>query len=943
MKVRGTVVGEVTTRTVSTSAGERDLAEVALRLREEGVSDSATDSGVLDSAGDSATDSGVTSSTDDSATDAGRSDSAGATPTTVTLWGKWTESAEVLEPGMELVVTEAERDEYRGETGYATTPASYVVVEPAYLVDVTDVRNWVECPRLYYLNKLSGVPLNYPVVKGTLVHEVFGDLLRGRDLEASIEERVEERALELGLLGESAESTAEDVRQNAAAIEGWLEQGRLSEDDEWRSEQLLISETFGLKGRADAIRRGAPVELKTGKNLKKEPRFKDKVQAALYALVLEEHGGSIDTGTLLYTKNSALDRNEETGDLTPAKDFSMGQGLLEYVLRLRNEIAAMEASGGVPTGKEGNAKCEYCFERDTCMVVSGRLDQESKAGQIGGAIPVEEREHFDRFYRAIEEERREVHREYAKLWEQSAEERADDDRAIVDLEFIEARELSGGRWELRARRRSAATSKLREGDLVLASDGEPVVGDAELARIERLDGVAPPAAEADDGPLDAEIVLTADEPVEVERLDVYPSELTTDRLLTALHDALLKGTERRKDVLFERAAPEFDAIDETFVDNNDAQDVAVRKAVGARDCALIHGPPGTGKTYTIARAIRAMVERGERVLLSAFTNRAVDNALEAVLETGIEPEDVVRVGTESGVREDMGHLRLEREGDPDARVAELQSARIVAATTATCGSRVMKEGSFDVALVDEAAQLTEPGTYAAINLAERFVLVGDHHQLPPVVQAENELAESLFERLVEAYPDAGVMLDRQYRMNQRIQAFPSTEFYDGRLRPATPDVAGRTLDDLDDVSLESLPSELADQVTFVDVPGDDERYTDAVEASRIADLIDTYADAGLAPSEIGVIAPFRAQVSEIERHVPDAVAVDTVDRFQGSSQEVIVVSFVASGELDGPIFEDYRRINVALTRPKRALVLVGDAEALGTDPVYARMLSWARR
>ncbi|WP_440770303.1 AAA domain-containing protein [Natronorubrum sp. DTA28] len=912
MHVRGTVAGDVEVKSVSTSYGESDLAEVPLRLASDGDESTRSEPVSRDAVG--------------------QPDIAdGHDVTTVTLWNKWTESAEYLEPGLELLVTNAEEKEYRGETQYSTTGDSYVVVEPTFLVNVTSIRNWVECPRLYFLNKLSGVPLNYPVVKGTLVHEVFGDLLRGRELEESIDARVDERGLELGLLGETADAVTEDVRENAKAIEGWLEQGRLTEEDSWRSEQLLISETFGIRGRADAIRRGAPVELKTGKNLKKEPRFKDKVQAACYALLLEEHGGDVDTGTLLYTKNSALDRNEETGDLTPAKDFSMGDGLLKFVVRLRNELAAMEIKGEIPTGYEGSAKCEYCFEQDTCMVVSGRLDQESKAGQIGQALPEEEREYFDRFYRAIEEERREVHREYAKLWEQDAQERADDDRALIDLEFVEKRPLEGGRWELRARRTSGANSKIREGDFVLASDGHPVRGSSELAIIERLD---------------EEVVLTADEPVEVTRLDVYPSELTTDRLLAAMHDALLKGDERRKDILFGRAEPEFEDPEESFIDNNAAQNEAVTKAVGAQDCALIHGPPGTGKTYTIARAIRAMVERGERVLLSAFTNRAVDNALEALLEQleehgEIETDRVVRVGSESGVRDDMQPYRLERSGDPEDRLAELQNAQVVAATTATCGSRVMKEQAFDAALVDEAAQLTEPGTCAAINLAERFVLVGDHEQLPPVVRAENDLTESLFERLVDLHPDAGVMLDRQYRMNQRIQAFASREFYDGELRPAEPEVAARTLDDLEGVSRAELPDELRDPVAFVDVEGTGSQYTDSEEAARIADLVETYEKAGVEHSDIGVIAPFRAQVSEITSHVPDGVSVDTVDRFQGSSQEIIIVSFTATGSLEGPIFEDYRRINVALTRPKRALVLVGDSGALATDPVYERMLEWA--
>ncbi|WP_435318717.1 AAA domain-containing protein [Haloarchaeobius sp. TZWSO28] len=864
-------------------------------------------------------------------------------PTSVTLWGRWTETAEVLEPGMELLVTKPEEDEYQGELSYSTTGDSYVVVEPDFLVNVTDIRQWVQCPRLYYLNKLSPVPLAYPVTKGTIVHQVFGDLLRGRDLDESVEDRVRGNALELGLLQKSAEDVEREVEQNARAIEGWLAQGRLSDQDEWRSEQLLISETFGIKGRADAIRRGQPVELKTGKNLKSDPRFPDKIQAAAYALLLQERGVPVNTGTLLYTKNKALDKDEFTGDFSPAKEFSIGNGLLKFVVRARNELAAMEFSVDVPTGYEADSNCEYCFESDTCMVVSGRLNQESKAGQIGRAIPEDEREYFDRMYQAIEAERRESHRSFAKLYKQTAAERADEDRALVDLEPAGKRELPAGRWELRAERTSSAVSKIREGDYVLASDGDPIRGHAELARVEKLG--------------DGEVVLTADEPVDVHRLDTYPSEMGISRMLTAVHDALLKGDSRRKDVLFGREEPAFEETDEVFIDNNDAQDEAVRKAVTAKDCALIHGPPGTGKTYTIARAIRAMVERGERVLLSAFTNRAVDNALEALRDQGFEDSvasetqradgeavDICRVGTESGVREDMLDLRLDQTGDPEECVETLESASVVAATTATCGGTVMRNQDFDVALVDEAGQLTEPGTLAAVNLASRFVLVGDHQQLPPVVRADDEfLHRSLFERLVTEYPDAGILLDRQYRMSQRIQAFSSREFYDGQLRPATAEVAGRSLADLSGFSVDSLPEYLRDGVVMVDTPGDDNRHTDAVEAQKVREVVQAYLDAGLSPEDVGVIAPFRAQVAEIGKQVPEDVAVDTVDRFQGSAKEVIVVSFVASGDLDSPIFEDYRRMNVALTRAKRALVLVGDTATLETDEVYARMVDWAAR
>ena len=883
MNLRGPVVEVGDERTVDTQYGESELLEVELRP-----------------------------------------DRGAAPPVTVTLWGNWAETGEYLDPGMELAVYDADEREYRGETRYSTSGDSMVVVEPGFVVDVTSVRSWVQCPRMYYLGKLDGTPLAEPVVKGTIVHEVFGDLLRGRELETAVEERIDEAGLDIGLLGVDPDALCETVRQHAGAIQGWLAQGRLTERDEWRSEQLLVSERYGLKGRADAVRRGMPVELKTGKNTNRDPRFHDKVQATCYALLLgEQREQPPDTGTLLYTKNAAVERTEESGDLSPAKEFSIGSGLRQFVLRARNELAAMEHDSSVPTGYEADAICEYCFEQDTCMAVSGRLDQESKAGQVGTAVPGEEQAYFDRFYEAIEEERHEVHREYAKLWEQRPSERADDDRALVNLDPAGAHERDDGRWELRAEG-TGAVSKIQVGDLVLASDGDPVGGNAELARVERIG---------------EEVVVTADERVELRRLDIYPSTLTTDRLLTALHDAVLKRSADWKDPLFGRRDPAFSEVAETFVDNNAAQNEAVQRAVGAEDFALVHGPPGTGKTFTLARIVQALVADGQRVLVSAFTNRAVDNALGELESQGYT--DVVRYGTESGVREDMQAYRLQRSGDPSVCAGQLQAAPVVAATTASCGSRAMQTQSFDVAVVDEAGQLTEPGTLAALTLADRFVLVGDDEQLPPVVRAENDLQRSLFERLNEEYPEASTLLESQYRMAQHIQSFPSREFYGGRLRPATGEVAARSVDGLSGVSPAALPGHLRDRVTFLNPDGHADGNTNAGEADAVADVVDDYLDAGVSPGDVGVIAPYRAQVATIRTRVPDSVTVDTVDRFQGSSKEVVVMSFVATGSLDGPIFEDYRRVNVALTRAKRALVLVGDREALASDDTYARMVEWA--
>ncbi len=186
------------------------------------------------------------------------------------------------------------------------------------------------------------------------------------------------------------------------------------------------------------------------------------------------------------------------------------------------------------------------------------------------------------------------------------------------------------------------------------------------------------------------------------------------------------------------------------------------------------------------------------------------------------------------------------------------------------------------------------------------------------------------------------MLTRQYRMSQRVQWFASEEFYDGELRPATPEVAGQRLGDLPGVNPGRLPESLRDAVSFVDPDGRQVGNTNPAEADAVADAVRSYLDAGVAAADIGVIAPFRAQVAEIGKRLDGTgVTVDTVDRFQGSAKEVIVVSVVATGTVESPVFEDHRRMNVALTRAKKAVALVGDRDALESDAFYRRLLRWA--
>ncbi len=829
---------------------------------------------------------------------------------TLRLWGGWVDMEDYLGSGTELLATNVKQSSFQGKENYSTTGDSYVVLEPFFLVDVTEIRAWVQCPRMHYLNKISGTPLKYPVVKGTIVHKVFGDILRGQNIENSIENRVKESKIELGILDKDIDDIKNDIKKHSDAIKNWLKQEKLMKNDDWRSEYTLISKNFGIKGRCDAIRQGYPVELKTGKNTKNEPRFHDKIQVGSYALLLEDQEKrNIDTGTVLYTGNSLLDRRKETGDLSVSKEFSISKGFLKFILKKRNEIAVTELNRTIPSGYEGEAICDYCFEQDHCLVVSGRLDQKSKAGKIGEKLPQNERDYFSDQYKFLHNERLAIYKEYQNLWEKNT-----GDKALIDLDLVNSKKQDNGKWKIKTKIKNQV-SKIQAGDLVIASDGNPETG--ELAWVEKI------------GPDEA--VIITDEFVDPSRLDVYPSEFTVDRMLTSVYEFILKEDERKKDIIFGRTEPRFDDKEQVFIKDNTLQNKAVRKAFNAKDFALIHGPPGTGKTYTITQLIQALISRGDRILISALTNRAVDNVLKILRQQGFN--DFIRIGSETRISDDLLDVQVKTD------YKKFKKANLIAATATTCSSKIMREQNFDVVIIDEAGQLTEPETLSAINLGDVFILVGDHKQLPSVTKTETN--SSLFEKLIDRYPEATITLEEQYRMAQRIQSFPSKEFYDGNLRPANYKIASQTLEDIPNVSLNNLPSYLDDQVSFISIKGNMEGNTNIKEAKKIADIISELKNAKVPEKSIGIITPFRAQVSEINKRVPNNVDVDTVDRFQGSSKDVIIISFVVTDNLESPVFDDYRRLNVALTRAKKALILVGNIDTLNQDEVYSRMIDWS--
>ena len=477
-----------------------------------------------------------------------------------------------------------------------------------------------------------------------------------------------------------------------------------------------------------------------------------------------------------------------------------------------------------------------------------------------------------------------------------------------------------------------------------------------------------------------------------------------ERARTARGDRL---AELRQVLLGERPAQFRDELPLKPIDSNlnESQQGAVRFALSASDLALIHGPPGTGKTTAVVELIRQAVRRGEKVLACAPSNLAVDNIFERLLAAGaravrlghparvlpelrahtldllVEAHSEVRAARklvrdafalfrkakkytrakpEPGARREMRQKAKELLADArrmEVQVVEglLYSADILCATTTGIDSEVLGQRQFNLVVIDEACQSTEPGCWIPLLRGERVVLAGDHCQLPPTVvsaeAADQGFGVSLFERLVDLCgTEVARRLNVQYRMHESIIDFSNREFYDGALE-AHPSVCSHRLCDLPGVTKLPLTES---PVRFIDTAGagfeeetepDGESRFNRHEASLVVRKVNELIAAGVAPAAIAVIAPYAAQVRLLREQLDlPELEIDSVDGFQGREKEAVIISLVRSNQAGEIGFlSDIRRINVALTRARRLLLVVGDSATLSTGPFYQRLFEYFER
>lgn len=485
-------------------------------------------------------------------------------------------------------------------------------------------------------------------------------------------------------------------------------------------------------------------------------------------------------------------------------------------------------------------------------------------------------------------------------------------------------------------------------------------------------------------------------------VQLYLDEYTYRQMFAAL-DQVINAQKGRlaelRDVIHTSApAHKFTFAPVRFPWLNPSQEQAVNEVLWAKDVAVVHGPPGTGKTTTLVEAIYETLRRETQVLVCAQSNMAVDWISEKLADRGVS---VLRIGNPTRVtdkmlgytferrfeshprytdlwtlrheirrmydsqkgRSDSFHQKIERLKD---RCTELEmtitadlfaDARVVACTLTGSANRLLVGHHFGTLFIDEAAQALEAACWIAMQKANRVILAGDHRQLPPTIKCiealKGGLDQTMMQTIVENKPAQVSLLTVQYRMSDGIMQFPNHEFYEGRLESA-PQVKYRGILDWDTA------------IDWIDTPegmdyqeqqaGDGLSRQNPAEAElTLQSLKDYFIKIGkdrilYERVDVGIISPYRGQVSLLRRMLRrdsywkpfrHLITINTIDGFQGQERDVIVISMVRNNdEGDVGFLRDLRRMNVAITRARMKILFIGNRTTLSHYPFYRRLLRY---
>jgi DNA replication ATP-dependent helicase Dna2 len=855
-------------------------------------------------------------------------------------------------------------------------------------------------------------------------------------LRRHFEQELERNAIDLALINTPIEEMRTESIPHLESLASWFQNQRAtlwdmpatvsSKDDETdlaeeqhsqnmvRAETFLLAPEIGLRGRLDLLWRQTGrqrlLELKTGKAEGELPKPSHRWQVQGYHALLAVRRDPQMKKALALLLYSGTPGEAQTCDIR----FTVTQ--LQRVIEKRN-ILVLSHTTGIPPAPPGASRCTKCAMLTSCEQISLLLDwqapepefierdDKNEGGKFASSssridlshggrnelhlntLTTKDREFFAKYYNLLQLEGLEGEKQQALLWQMHISDRVEIGTAISDLRPL-AGAVPTGQGEWQQTFSCTNTSELRVGDEILLSDGNPITGEVVTGSILAISS--------------EEVTVWSPEliahPTLIDRYDINSVHVRTLQNLLRW----LQADSHLRSLVSGYTRPQFDATKIVMPrpDFNEEQNLAVERAMQMRDYLLIHGPPGTGKTSVIAEIVKRLCLQSQRVMLAAFTNQAVDNMLKRLEAEGIH--DFMRLGNARNVDSALEDRLLKRLAGQKLKSVDtleavqdlLRNVSIVASTTATWSSDKYNPPppngkgennenapfQFDVAIIDEAGQLTVPAILGALRFAKRFILVGDEKQLPPLVlskeASDDGLSWSLFSILKEydymngtiQSESSCVSLKVQYRMNKWISHFASKVFYDGLLIPHV-SVANSLLDAApsklmrraEKTSIVRAIDPIAPMV-FLDAFGNQERAkTSDIEALAVREVVAGLLARGIAEQEIGIIAPYRAQVANLRRYLfshdekigwkalsnNTPLSVDTVDRFQGGERPVIIMSFATTITPEvNSLLRDHlinpNRLNVALTRAQKKLIMVGNASALERLPVFERLLAYCK-
>lgn len=895
---------------------------------------------------------------------------------TLNLWGKWRTMASYMSIGDTINVIDGkarnfnESKEVNILDGLAL---SCIVLEPSVLINATDMAGIAiklnhYCFFLHHQRRMRlGSVVNYYVIKGNIVGNIFDEFISDTDnfnFDASFDKYLAKEKLKFLAVDyvPNVKNIKEDVKKDLRSITDWY----LASDfklQEPRIEPYFISPKFGLVGRMDILFKdknessASIIELKTGRfpEDKSSAWINHKFQAIAYDLIYDSvFDNKARRSYILYS-----------GSQNALRELDISSDLKRNFIFLRNKMVFNEKRyldfdyDTMRSFRRDTKECGNCksFQKDKCDEIFNTFE----------LLSADEEKYYFSFYKMVERERIASMKKNSLLF---GDDSAGDGRDKYVLTGLDILEFNAERGLVTFKLHEQA-SEMREGDSVIIHSGNPEK--EELIR--------------------AEIVTARENSITLKLSNPFLKRLSADIKWTvcryntlisagAMFDGLyrfVRSPKRFRDLIMLNRNPEFDDINTIHtgiaaVNLNDAQKRAVKKSVCSRDYALLQGPPGTGKTKTAAAIIMELIKRKQRVILSALTNRAVDNVLMR-LRSDYGFDDFIRVGSMASVEDSLHANLLSSRADAydisdiKSFKAEVKRVPLIATTTTSASvSFIFDDLTFDVAVIDEASQISEPSIFAALDKARKFIMIGDLYQLGPVMKSDFrlpafdpapagviDLKKTLFERLwehntrrndIEEDNDPCVTLDIQYRMNDEIIRFSNSAFYGGALKTDASAHAGRISLSRDNPLYDALDPQIP--VLFIDVPQKNSLRENKSEADVVTALVKNLVEGGISPSDIGIISPFKAQCALIRRMIepqnPDGkIVVDTVERFQGTERDVIIASFVVGDDFGLDFLKENdgmnKKLNVTLTRACKKLILVGNKQILSKDPIYSALIS----